>query len=387
MDGHEVFVLDRAEPEDRGCSFGNAGIIVPSHFVPLAAPGMVAMGLRMLPNRRSPFAFSTRPSLALLRWSYQFWRHCNPAHVERNAPLLLELNLRSRDLYTELQQRIGDFGLEAKGMVMLCESENALRHELLAATEAKRNGLRFDEMSRADAEASLGIAASVAGAIHYHDDAHLDPTRLMLVLREALRDRGVQFRFGSKVKGWRRTGAQVHAAVADEEFEADQFVLAAGVWSQALARELGVYLPIEAGKGYSVTLTDAVRRPKLPCILTESRVAITPMGSSLRVGGTMELGCVDERVSQPRVEGILGSVRTYLPDLSSGELERLPVWSGLRPCSPDGVPYIGRVPGAENVVAATGHAMMGVSLGAATGDLVAGLLRGEPERPQLSLSR
>jgi D-amino-acid dehydrogenase len=170
------------------------------------------------------------------------------------------------------------------------------------------------------------------------------------------------------------------------EIEADEFVLCAGVWSEPLARELGLSLPLMAGKGYSLTLPRPPRRPHLPAILTEARVAVTPMGESLRVGGTMELTSRDQagRIAPARVQGIVSSVARYYPELTPDDFRGVPAWSGLRPCSPDGLPYLGRFARFDNLSAATGHSMMGMSLGPVSGKLMAEILCGEP--PSLDVS-
>ena len=135
---------------------------------------------------------------------------------------------------------------------------------------------------------------------------------------------------------------------------------------------------MQAGKGYSVTLPDAPHLPRHCALLTEARVAVTPMDGALRVGGTLELCGIDTRVDAARVRGILKALPQYLPDLASVDFERLPVWCGLRPCPPDGLPYVGRTRRLSNVTVAAGHSMMGVSLAPVTGRLIAEILSDEP---------
>src|SRR5262249_24424949 len=151
---------------------------------------------------------------------------------------------------------------------------------------------------------------------------------------------------------------------------ADEYVLAAGSWSPGLARGLRLRLPMQPGKGYSITLPQPKRLPALPLNLAEARVAATPMGSTLRFAGTMELAGLDTSLNATRVNAIREAVPRYLPDLGPADFEGVPAWSGLRPCSPDGVPYIGRSGRYSNLCIATGHTMMGVSLGPITGKLV-----------------
>jgi D-amino-acid dehydrogenase len=172
-----------------------------------------------------------------------------------------------------------------------------------------------------------------------------------------------------------------------EEFAGDEFVMAAGAWSGALLRRLGVSLSLEPGKGYSLTVPSPPERPRRSLLLQEARVAVTPMGSSLRVGGTMELGARALGVNPPRVRGILRSLGRYLPAFPAAVFEGVAPWSGLRPCTPDGLPYLGRAARWDNLLVATGHAMLGLSLGPVTGKLIAELISGETPSIDLAALR
>jgi len=162
------------------------------------------------------------------------------------------------------------------------------------------------------------------------------------------------------------------------ELRADEYVVCAGIWSQHLVRELGIRIPMQAGKGYSLTVQSPPSLPRRCAILSEARVAVTPMDSSLRFAGTMELSGIDPGIDAARVRGIVNSVAAYYPDLAPSELKQAPVRAGLRPCSPDGLPYVGRVSRFANLSVATGHSMNGISLGPITGKLMAEILSGEP---------
>ena len=162
------------------------------------------------------------------------------------------------------------------------------------------------------------------------------------------------------------------------ELVADEYVVCAGIWSQEIVRDLGIRIPMQAGKGYSLTLESPASLPRVCAILSEARVAMTPMGSALRFAGTMELTGIDEGINPARVRGIVNSVARYFPDITPAQLQQATVRSGLRPCSPDGLPYVGRVSRFANLSVATGHAMMGISLGPITGKLMAEILSGEP---------
>jgi D-amino-acid dehydrogenase len=192
----------------------------------------------------------------------------------------------------------------------------------------------------------------------------------------------VTFAWNAKVTGWRLDRARgIRAAVVTAgEVEGDEFVLCAGAWSPRLARSIGLRLPVEAGKGYAMTLTQPRSRPRVCAILVEARVAVTPMDAALRFAGTMEIAGLDLRIDVTRVDAIKAAACRYYPDFEIADFRGATPWAGLRPCTPDGLPYIGRTSQATNLVVAAGHAMMGMTLGPVTGRLVAEILAGEPQR-------
>jgi D-amino-acid dehydrogenase len=384
--GHRVTVLDR-QPERRdGCSFGNAGMIVPSHFVPLAAPGMVALGMKWMWNPESPFYIQPRLSWDLVRWGWQFWRAANARQVARAEPLLRDLNLASRAAYEELADAtkgIGDFGLAQNGLLMLCQTRHALDEEATFAARANELGVPAEVLDARQAAAlDPGITMDIAGAVYFPKDAHLSPNRFMAALQAQCRKLGVGFLWERDVFALAHHSSRVTAVAG---LEADEFVLAGGAWSPELARSLGLWLPMQAGKGYSLTLPNPPQRPRLCSILTEARVAVTPMGGALRIGGTMEIAGWNEDINPARVRGIIKSAVTYFPVFKESDFEGIQPWCGLRPCSPDGLPYLGRTEKFSNLTIATGHAMMGLSLGPITGRLVAEILSGETPSHDLTL--
>jgi D-amino-acid dehydrogenase len=220
---------------------------------------------------------------------------------------------------------------------------------------------------------------AIAGAVYYRLDCHLTPGRLMAVLRRELQGAGVRILHDTEVRAWRASKIHVDAVETSAgPLEADEFVLCAGIWSKDLVRDLGLVLPMQAGKGYSLTLEAPPMRPRVCAILSEARVAMTPMGGSLRFGGTMELAGIDETINPIRVRGIVKSVTRYYPEMTTSHFEQASIRSGLRPCAPDGLPYLGRFERFANLSTATGHAMMGVSLAPITGKLMAEVISGEP---------
>jgi D-amino-acid dehydrogenase len=378
--GHRVTVLDQAAPYGDGCSYGNAGMVVPSHLVPLAAPGMVALGLRWMWNTESPFYIAPRLDRDLLAWGVRFWRAANTQHVVRAAPLLRDLHLASRACFEDLAALWGNgFGLVKKGLLMLCRTERGLEEEARTAEQASRLGMPasvLDATQTAALEPSLRM--DVVGSVYFPMDCHLTPGRFMAALTRELDRSGARLSWDTAVTGWRVNGRRVEAVRTTRgEIEADEYVLCAGVWSTDVARDLGLTIPMQAGKGYGLTLRNPGRLPSRCIILSEARVTLTPMGSALRVGGTMELAGIDLTINPARVRGIVKAVPRYLPEFGPDDFAGVPAWCGLRPCPPDGLPYVGRTARYANLSTATGHAMMGLSLGPITGKLMAEILCGE----------
>lgn len=387
--GMDVVVLERDERSEGGCSFGNAGMVVPSHFIPLAAPGMIAKGARWMMNPESPFYVKPRVDLDLIRWGFLFWRHANEEHTERVKALLAEMSLASRCLFEELCEE-GDFGLVKKGLLMLCNTQKGLDGEAEVARMANELGVRAEvcDAKRVN-ELDPGITMDVKGGVWFEQDCHLDPGRLMGLLRERLDAMGVETRYGAGVSDFKRKGGGVSGVVLDggEVLACDDVVLAGGSWTPELTRMLGRKLLVQAGKGYSLSVENPAEVPELCSIFVEAKVAVTPIAGRLRFAGTMEIGGNDLSVDPRRVQGIVKSVKGYFPKFGESDFEDVEPWAGLRPCSPDGLPFIGKLPGFENVTVATGHAMMGLSLGPVTGQMVADLVAGKPVDSRLGIDR
>jgi len=386
--GWRVTLVERNGAQRDGCSFQNTGMVVPSHFVPLAAPGMVALGLKWMWNPASPFYIRPRASWSLVDWLLKFWRAASADHVRRAAPLLRDLSLASRDCFDELATPENDFGLVKSGLLMLCKTRHALAEETRTADQARALGIPAEVLDAGQTAAlDPGVRMDVAGAVYFPKDCHLVPERLMAGLQRRLAQAGAQFVWNTEVTGWRVDGGNRIRALKSGrglEIEADEFVLCAGSWSPQLARGLGLKLPMQAGKGYSLTLPRPRQSPRICAIFTEARVAVTPMDGALRFGGTMEIAGVNEDIAPARVRSIIDAVPRYYPDLKPADFDGIRPWRGLRPCSPDGLPYLGRSARFPNLVVATGHAMMGLSLGPITGRLAAEILSGE--EPGLNLA-
>ncbi len=386
--GVEVMVLDRDPSRRESCSDQNAGMVVPSHFIPLAAPGVVTQGLKWMLDRKSPFYLRPRLDPELWTWCWHFLRHANARHVANTQELLRDLSLESRAEFERLADFL-KFSLVQRGLVMLCRTREGLAEESVVAEQANALGIQAEICSPERLrELDPAIQMDVAGGVWFPQDCHLDPCEFLEALRKGIRDNGGTIQTGELRDFQIRDGrAQAMTTQDHEALHADHFVIAGGVWSPALARKLGLSLPMQGGKGYSFTLTEPAELPMLCSLLKEARVAVTPMGRQLRVAGTMEICGQDLSVDPVRAQGIIESFCEFFPAFRVDHFEGLRPWSGLRPCTPDGLPYLGRVPGLENVTVATGHAMLGLSLGPITGKTIARSLMQPFREPRLSPAR
>ena len=379
--GYRVTVVDRNSATRDGCSYGNAGMIVPSHFVPLAAPGMVALGLKWMWNPESPFYIKPRLSADLLAWAYRFWRAATPGHVARSAPLIRDLSLTSRALYVDLASSM-DFGLVKDGLLMLCKTAHGLDEEAAGATKANALGIPAEVLdAKQTAALDPGVTMDIAGSVYYPKDCHLSPGRFMAAVQERCEALGVKFLWDTSISGWKLEGSKIRALQTSAgELEAEEFVLCGGSWSPEMLSGLKLNLPMQAGKGYSLTVKEPRQLSRICAIFTEARIAVTPMDGAMRFGGTMEVAGLNEDITQRRVQGIIKAVPKYYPAFKPEDFANIQPWRGLRPCSPDGLPYLGRTAAAQNLVIATGHAMMGLSLAPVTGKIVSQLLtKAKPE--------
>jgi D-amino-acid dehydrogenase len=263
---------------------------------------------------------------------------------------------------------------------MVCETAHGLAEEAAAARLARDLGLEA-ELLDADALARLEPDARIeaAGGVLYPQDGYMDPGRLMAAVARRAEEAGAELRWNTDVTGWEAAGGRVEAVrTAAGTVEADAFVVAAGAWSTRLVRPLGLRMPLQPGRGYHLELPAEALRLRHSLILVEGRVAVTPRGERVRFAGTMEIAGLDPEVNPARVRGIVKSVPRSLPDVPAAAFAGARPWVGHRPLTPDGLPYVGPFRRYPNLLAATGHAMMGLSLGPVTGDAVAALAAGEP---------
>jgi D-amino-acid dehydrogenase len=370
-EGHKVTIIDQSNL-DSGASYVNAGYLSPSHLVPLSAPGVMKKGLKWMLNPASPLYIKPRLDADFIKWTLAFNKSCNANHVEKAIPVIKEITLLTQDLFDDIKRDENfSFQYEKKGLLMLCQTEKMLEEEIETAHIAKREGLDASEISKEDLQALEPNATfNIKGATYYKCDSHSTPHEFMTEMKAHLKAVGVTFFSNEKVEDLVVKNGKIEAVKTQNQIlKADEFVLAAGSWSSLLSKKLGLKLLLQAGKGYRINTTQATGIT-IPSILAEAKVAVTPMNGFTRFAGTMEIAGINDNINKVRVEAIAKAANNFYPDVSLTEEEKNDVASGLRPVSPDGLPYIGKSSKCVNLTIATGHAMMGWSMGPATGKLV-----------------
>ncbi len=375
-EGCSVTVIDKSKMES-GASYVNAGYLTPSHIIPMAAPGMISMGLRYMFNSSSPFYMKPRLDKEFLQWAWYFKKSATKEKVEKAIPVIKEVNVLSRELFMDIKNSgdLGTFHLERKGLLMLYKTDKERDHEMQVAEKARFLGLEVRELNTADLlkiEPNVNIKAK--GAIHYECDGHSTPADFMARMKNYLQENGVVLLPEQEVveiiaKQNTVTGVMTPTA----KYYADEVVLAAGSWSANLSKKLDLKLPLQAGKGYRINVMEPTDI-SMPAILMEAKMAVTPMKGYTRFAGTMEFSGINHDIRKERVEAIARGAEDFYEGLKITEKTKSEAACGLRPVTPDGLPYIGTSNQYKNLTIATGHAMMGWSLGPVTGKLVSELI-------------
>ena len=382
--GIKVVLLEKDEIAS-GCSYGNGGLIVPSHAVPLASPGALGDGLRWMLDAESPFYIKPRFDMDLFSWLARFTLASRQSVMLRSVPVLRELLFASATLYDELAETAGFyFGYEGDGSLWVCLSKERLERERQEVHLLERFKIHVRVVGRDEVHVmEPALLPQVIGGVFYPNDGHIDPASFVTGLAEKARGVGVEVLTNTEVMGFETSDGRINGIHTKHgSFHADQVVLAAGAWSPDVARALKLRIPIQAAKGYSLTLKNPHSTPKLPLLFGEAGVVVNPLGYALRLAGTLEMAGMDFSINTQRVEAIRRSSSAYLPGIAEAKV--IEVWRGLRPCTPDGLPILGRLKDFKNLIVAAGHAMLGMSLGPVTGKLVSQLVCGE--QPDVDMS-
>lgn len=377
--GAAVTVVERGTVGN-GCSHGNCGFICPSHVLPLAGPGMIGQALWALFQRESPFKIRWRFDPALWGWLFRFARRCNRRDMLEAGRAIQALLNSSRALYSELfRTEPLEAEWQERGTVVVFRTKKAFEHSF-ATDRLLREQFAVEArpyQSEQLVELEPALQTGLAGGWHFPGDAHLRPDKLLASWHALLQSRGVQFRENCTLEGFEIVGRLVRAVQTSQgTIPAEAVVIATGAWTPLLHRVLGCRVPIQPGKGYSLTMARPRLCPKYPLIFEEHRVAITPLPSCYRIGSTMELAGYDATLNRRRLELLRKGASHYLIEpIGEPVLEE---WWGWRPMVHDGKPIIGRTPSHDNVVLATGHGMLGMAMSPGTGKLVMELLTAAP---------
>ena len=372
----EVTVIDSGDISN-SCSFGNMGFLSPSHFVPLASPGVISEGLKYMLSSTSPFYIKPRLNLPFLQWAFKFYKNSNQKTVEKNTPHLSELLNLSRKLMDEIKEDIGDvFDMEEIGCMMMCQQQKTFEEELKVAEAAQKLNLNIEILNRDELQKrEPDVELNIYGAVLFKDDAHIHPGRFMIAMKNYLEKNGVVFQLNTTVSGFKKNNQTIDGVITDKgTITGDKIVLSAGSWLPQLAKMLGLRLLLEGGKGYSYTYDHVEKNIRYPAILVDRRCAITPWKHQLRIGGTMEFSGNNNKVLIKRMEGIYNSVKSFYPGLQIEFPPKDKIWTGLRPVTPDGLPYIGEVKRFDNLLISGGNAMLGISEGAAAGLIISDVI-------------
>ncbi len=376
--GCRVTVLDRGR-FGAGCSHANCGYVCPSHVLPLAVPGAIWDTLRTLLRRNSPLKVKPGVVLRDPGWFLRFARKCNPRDMTTAAGGIRALLDSSRTLFDDLIRTESlDCEWVTRGLLFVFQTAAAMEHyadvDRLLREQFQTAAEPFDSRQLEKLEPAL--KPGLGGGWLYRSDAHLRPDRLMSELRRVLVGLGVDIHENSPVSRIVSEGRQVRAvATPAGEHDADHVVLATGAWTPEFAKAVGCRVPVQPGKGYSVTFPASATDPTYPMIFEEHRVAVTPFRSGFRVGSTMEFGGYDATLNRDRLRLLTEGASLYLRNPPTGEPTE--EWWGWRPMTPDGLPLLGLAPAADNLWVAAGHNMLGLSMAPATGKLVAELVAGE----------
>lgn len=376
--GWRVVIVERGTIGG-GSSHGNCGLVCPSHVLPLAEPGMVSQAIKSLFQRNSPLAIKPRLDPALWSWLLHFAVRCNERDMMAAGQAIQPLLTSSLKLYRDLIEREGlDCEFERKGLLFAYRDPVAM--DAYAATNHLMTESFDCPAQRLDSSALQALEPALrddlVGGWYYHDDAHLRPDKLMRAWRSRIEADGGEIRENHDFRGFESANGRVLAAQTSAGAVAgDLFIVAAGAWTPLLKEHLGCPVPIQPGKGYSLTMPRPAACPAIPIIFPETRVVATPFQSGYRLGSTMEFVGYDPSIRPERLALLRAGARPYLREPACEPV--LEEWFGWRPMTYDSLPIIDRSPRHANVVVAAGHNMLGLSMAPATGKLVAEMVTGQ----------
>lgn len=375
--GVTTLVLERGEI-GHGASFGNAGTVSPGH-PPINGPGRWRELVRSMIDPLSPLYIAPRLDPGLFRWLLSFARHCSAAHLDYCREATAHMACVTPDLHDAIASSPGAaYGYRSNGYLEVyrtARGADVARHE---AEFARGQGLGPREVGRSELrDREPSISAGVLGAFQYDEGRSMDPYGFVRAVAAQAEGAGAELRSGVEVESVLTGNGRARGVrTKGGEIEASAVVLATGAYSADLYRRLGCPLPVIPAKGYHIDLAAGPRSLGVnrPCLLVETSVFCTPLPGRLRLAGTLEFSGVNHRIRRRRLDQLLGGARLYVDGLDGPDVATVSEWCGLRPCTPDGLPAVGPLPGWDDLYTATGHAMLGLTYGPVTGEMLADLL-------------
>jgi D-amino-acid dehydrogenase len=374
----DVTLLDLGE-QGKGATSGNCGHLAYSHLQPLSEPGIIWKTLKAMGRGNSPLYIKPRVDPALWSWLLNFARHCNESSVLRLTRALQPLIESSESLYQELMDESSlDCEWDEHGSLYVFRTERGMEEfaekDRMLTEEFGLSAVRYDDEALVELEPAFR-PGTTTGAWLYKDDRHLHPEKLLASWRVLLEENGVTVREHCPAKELVQNGREVSTVVTDQgEISADAIVIASGAWAPLLNKQLGCSIPVQPGKGYSITMARPTRCPKYLLHLSDDSVVVTPMESGYRLGSTMEFSGYDPSLNRHRLNRLVEGAAKYLHGPEGECITE--EWYGWRPMTHDNLPIIDRAPKMDNVFIATGHNMYGLTAATSTGKLIAEMVMG-----------
>jgi D-amino-acid dehydrogenase len=386
--GIRPLIVDQGRvPGPQSCSSGNAGMIVPSHFMPIANRSTVKEGLLGLLDPYSPMGIHTLANPDLIRWLAMFLRYSYSNTLSNRANTLAELHLESRDLFQKVKSAdLPELSLDLSGLLMLSSTQKSFDQEKRKAENSNKMNIPAEVWSAEKFSShNPDLQSKLSGAIFYPMDGKINPMQMMDALASWLRLNGVEIIENCRITGW-KTEKNLVVAIheSNREIVGEYFLISAGDQSGMISRSLGCHIPLQPGKGISYTVPNEGVTISHPALLQDHHVAITPYQDHTRIAGNFLLGNRLKTVPENRLSKIHDSVSLSFPGWNIPEPKAESGWFGFRPVSPDGMPILGRSKKFSNLFAGTGHSMLGISLGPISGKLLSDLISGIQIKPVYS---
>ncbi len=378
-------IIDQGTITER-CSYGNAGLVAPSHFIPLASPGVIAKGLRWMLNPESPFYIHPRLDWDLLWWLWKFRQYATMEYVQAHCTPLLELLTLTLNLFQQMKAPSPtEFEFRQNGLLMLVQGDKGKKDLDLLYRSAQELQVPARWLSQQEIqELDPRLQTRCPAGLYFPEDAHVEPGKFLQTMSRYLIQQGAVIHENTRVIDFlKEQGNIVGVRTTQGDIRCQKIVVATGAWTPSLANALQVKIPIQPAKGYSLTLPALEHQFTTPLILSETKVAVTPFQNALRFAGTLEFAGINLKINPRRIAAIQKAAGLYLNNIPEESLKTATIWAGLRPCTPDGLPIIDRVPQYPNVIVVAGHAMLGMSLCTGSGLLATQLV--QETTPEINL--